>query len=107
MQRHAFRPNGLKRKDATAKEINSRRVWYRRQVNKAFEALPSKDDRNPWDEDGGGPGLRLRKPAEPEGIDVSRLNSRMTAKRGTRLRSLRCPLETERTHDETLPEHRP
>ena len=31
------------------KRINSRRVWDRRQLDEAFEALPNKDDPNPWD----------------------------------------------------------
>ena len=32
-----------------AKQINSRRVWDRRQVDRAFDALPQPGDENPWD----------------------------------------------------------
>jgi hypothetical protein len=32
-----------------AKQINSRRVWDRRQVDRAFDALPQSGDENPWD----------------------------------------------------------
>ena len=35
------------------KRINSRRVWDRRRLDEAFEALPNKDDLNPWDDDTG------------------------------------------------------
>ena len=31
------------------KQINSRRVWDRRQVDRAFDALPQPGDENPWD----------------------------------------------------------
>ena len=34
-----------------SKRINSRRVWDRRQLDEAFEALPNRDDPNPWDQD--------------------------------------------------------
>jgi hypothetical protein len=33
------------------KRINSRRVWDRRRLDEAFEALPNTDDPNPWDHD--------------------------------------------------------
>jgi predicted DNA-binding transcriptional regulator AlpA len=33
------------------KTINSRIVWDRYRLDEAFEALPDKEDRNPWDED--------------------------------------------------------
>jgi predicted DNA-binding transcriptional regulator AlpA len=33
------------------KKINSRTVWDRKRLDEAFEALPDKDDGNPWDED--------------------------------------------------------
>ena len=33
------------------KIINSRRVWDRRRLDEAFEALPNRDDPNPWDHD--------------------------------------------------------
>ena len=33
------------------KRINSRRVWDRRRLDEAFEALPNQDDPNPWDDD--------------------------------------------------------
>ena len=33
------------------KKINSRSVWDRRRLDEAFEALPNKDDPNPWDTD--------------------------------------------------------
>lgn len=33
------------------KRINSRTVWDRRQLDEAFEALPSSDERNPWDDE--------------------------------------------------------
>jgi predicted DNA-binding transcriptional regulator AlpA len=34
------------------KSINARVVWDRYRLDEAFEALPDKEDRNPWDEDG-------------------------------------------------------
>lgn len=33
------------------KKINSRVVWDRKQLDKSFEALPDREDRNPWDEE--------------------------------------------------------
>jgi predicted DNA-binding transcriptional regulator AlpA len=33
------------------KTVNSRRVWDRKQLDEAFEALPTRDDPNPWDPD--------------------------------------------------------
>jgi predicted DNA-binding transcriptional regulator AlpA len=33
------------------KRINSRVVWDRKQLDEAFEALPDREDRNPWDEE--------------------------------------------------------
>ena len=33
------------------KEINSRLVWDRRELDVAFDALPNRNDRNPWDEE--------------------------------------------------------
>jgi predicted DNA-binding transcriptional regulator AlpA len=33
------------------KAINGRVVWDRYRLDEAFEALPDKGDRNPWDED--------------------------------------------------------
>jgi len=30
--------------------INSRKVWDRRKLDEAFDALPDDNDRNPWDE---------------------------------------------------------
>ncbi len=32
------------------KQINSRRVWDRRQLDEAFEQLPDNSQCNPWDE---------------------------------------------------------
>ena len=32
------------------KRIDSRKVWDRRRLDEAFEALPGDDDQNPWDE---------------------------------------------------------
>jgi predicted DNA-binding transcriptional regulator AlpA len=32
------------------KMINSRRVWDRRKLDEAFEALPERDAGNPWDD---------------------------------------------------------
>lgn len=32
------------------REINSRIVWDIRELDEAFDALPHKGDRNPWDE---------------------------------------------------------
>ena len=31
------------------KRINSRTIWDRRQVDRAFDALPQPGDENPWD----------------------------------------------------------
>ena len=33
------------------KTVNSRKVWDRKQLDEAFEALPTRDDPNPWDPD--------------------------------------------------------
>jgi predicted DNA-binding transcriptional regulator AlpA len=33
------------------KAINGRVVWDRYRLDEAFEALPDREDRNPWDED--------------------------------------------------------
>jgi hypothetical protein len=33
------------------KRINSRVVWDRKQLDESFEALPDREDRNPWDEE--------------------------------------------------------
>lgn len=33
------------------KELNSRLVWDRRELDEAFDALPNRNDRNPWDEE--------------------------------------------------------
>ena len=33
------------------KRINSRTVWDRKLLDEAFEALPDKESRNPWDEE--------------------------------------------------------
>ena len=33
------------------KQINGRTVWDRVEIDFAFEALPHKDEANPWDED--------------------------------------------------------
>ena len=41
------------------KRINSRRVWDRRRLDEAFEALPNKDDPNPWDDEHGGGSMKL------------------------------------------------
>jgi hypothetical protein len=35
------------------KLINTRTVWDRLALDRAFEALPDRDAANPWDEDGG------------------------------------------------------
>ena len=31
------------------KMINSRRVWDRRELDEAFDAIPRKEERDPWD----------------------------------------------------------
>lgn len=31
--------------------INSRTVWDRRKLDDAFDALPNRNDRNPWDQE--------------------------------------------------------
>jgi predicted DNA-binding transcriptional regulator AlpA len=31
------------------KKINSRRVWDRRELDDSFDALPRKEERDPWD----------------------------------------------------------
>lgn len=31
------------------KTINSRRVWDRREIDASFDALPRKEESNPWD----------------------------------------------------------
>lgn len=36
------------------KRINGRTVWDRVEIDFAFDALPHKDEANPWDEDTGG-----------------------------------------------------
>jgi len=33
------------------KQINSRLVWDRQELDEAFDALPNRNDRNPWDEE--------------------------------------------------------
>jgi predicted DNA-binding transcriptional regulator AlpA len=33
------------------KKINSRVVWDRKQLDESFEALPDREDRNPWDDE--------------------------------------------------------
>jgi predicted DNA-binding transcriptional regulator AlpA len=33
------------------KKINTRTVWDRQRLDEAFEALPDKESRNPWDEE--------------------------------------------------------
>jgi predicted DNA-binding transcriptional regulator AlpA len=33
------------------KRVNSRTVWDRKRLDEAFEALPDKASRNPWDEE--------------------------------------------------------
>jgi hypothetical protein len=33
------------------KKVNSRIVWDRKRLDECFEALPDKEDRNPWDDE--------------------------------------------------------
>ena len=33
------------------KRINARTIWDRRTLDVAFEALPERDERNPWDDE--------------------------------------------------------
>jgi hypothetical protein len=47
------------------KLINSRTVWDRFALDRAFEALPDRDNRNPWDElqqDGGKHAVTIQVP---------------------------------------------
>ncbi len=34
------------------KTINTRQIWDRLELDLSFDALPHKDEANPWDEDG-------------------------------------------------------
>ncbi len=36
------------------KTINTRQIWDRRELDLSFDALPHKDEANPWDDDTGG-----------------------------------------------------
>ena len=36
------------------KQINGRKVWDRHELDLSFDALPHKDEANPWDDDTGG-----------------------------------------------------